>query len=58
MVEVIISRLLNSGASQATLSDMMKQMSAESKGIPSTQKANQSENDEEIVSVNLFLLSR
>jgi len=51
------SRVLISGASQAYFSEIRKQMSDDNNGMPSTLNANQSEPDEEITSVNFFLLS-
>ena len=50
--------LLTIGANQANFPDIIKQMIADSRGMPSTTNASQSEADEEIASVNFFLLSR
>lgn len=52
------SKVLINGASQANFSEVRKQMSDDNNGMPSTLNANQSGTDEEITSVNFFLLSR
>ncbi len=44
------------GASQANFRDIMKHTIAESSGIPGTHSTSQSEIEDEIASINFFLL--